>query len=172
MPRFGELIARINWKTIAEGLPTVFFLAENTAIGNDRDLPLEEGDLERIKKAFHVDWSLLFDSRDVSPIRRKRTYISNIPLQSRIDDWIDAPPRMCFDDGFDIPAHIFEPDMIARANGLMASQGRLDDARMCVYRKLEFLKKNRKDQYFEERTPSVAEREVRSHALGRLFCLS
>jgi hypothetical protein len=172
MLRFGELITKINRMTIAQGLPTVLFLTENTAIGNDKDLPLEEGELERIKKAFHVDWNLIFDSRDVSPIRRKRTYISNIPLQSRDDDWIDPPPRTCFDDGFDISAHIFESGMIAKSLGLMASLGRIDDSRMCLYRKHEVLESNKKELY-EERTLSVVEREVRSHVLGsRLFCRS
>jgi hypothetical protein len=153
MPRFGKLIFQINKRQIQQGYPPVFFLAENTALRNDRDQPLPHGDLEIIKREFNIGWDLVFDSRNVSPIRRKRTYLSNIPLQLQTDDLCDPSPIVCLDDGFDIAGHIVEPQMIAKAQGLMASSGRIDDDRMKVYRKSV-------DGRFKERTISVVEREV------------
>jgi hypothetical protein len=153
MPRFGKLIFQINNRRIQQGYPPVFFLAENTALRNHRDQPLHHGDLEIIKREFNIGWDLVFDSRNVSPIRRKRTYLTNIPLQFQTNDECDPLPIVCLDDGFDIAGHIIEPQMIAKAQGLMASSGRIDDSRMKVYRKYA-------DRIFEERTISVVEREV------------
>lgn len=158
MVRFGELVSKINKILLSKRLPPVFFLAENTRLGNDRELPLAEGDLERIKKAFSVDWASNFDSRLVSPLRRNRTYISNIPLLLQPGDFKDPSPQRCFDGDFALPAHVFEPAMIAKAQTFLASSGRVDDERMLVF---STAKSNRKDERIASRFISIIEREVR-----------
>jgi hypothetical protein len=156
---FGKLVCYINRKQIAQCYPPVKFLAENAVIRDDKDLPLEHGDLGTVREAFQVEWDLKFDARSVSPLRRKRTYISNIPLQLGDKILCDPPPKTCLEDGFDVPGHIFEPEMVAKTQGLMASFSRIDDDRMNVYRARPSKKKN--PAYYEQRTLMTIEREVR-----------
>jgi hypothetical protein len=84
MLRFGRLVRKIGKQyRVLTSIPRkypVFFMAENTVLRNSGHVSLAEGDLETIKAAFGTNWELTFDSKDVSPCRRKRTYISNIPF--------------------------------------------------------------------------------------------
>jgi hypothetical protein len=155
MLKTGELVMQIDNKMRRFDNRPVFFLAENTVISNGRDLPLNEGDLSRIQGAWDITWDLVFDSRMVSPIRRKRTYLSNIPFDLQSHEYCDPRPKTCFDDGFDIAANIHEKTMVARALGLMASPGRIDDSRMNIYKKRE----KKRGGGYEERKINVVERE-------------
>jgi hypothetical protein len=166
---FGKLICYINRKQIAQCYPPVKFLAENAVIRDDMDLPLEHGDLGTVREAFQVEWDLMFDARSVSPLRRKRTYISNIPLQLGDKILFDPPPKTCLEDGFDVPGRIFEPEMVAKTQGLMASLSRIDDDRMNVYRARRRPKK-KNPAYYEQRTLMTIEREVR--LCDRVNCVS
>ena len=85
MPRFGTLIQRIQQRQPSHH---VFFLAENTIIRNDKELSLKDGDLERIKESFGVEWSMDLEALYYTPARRNRTYFSNIPLDIKSDDYV------------------------------------------------------------------------------------
>jgi hypothetical protein len=127
-------------------------MAENTALRNSRDVSLPEGDLEQIKAAFGTDWELTFDAKDVSPCRRKRTYISNIPFELLSQtDYCDSAPTSCLGD-YNLAASIVDPDMVSKANCFMASSSRTDDDRMLVFKQ--------KGNMVLGRTISVEEREV------------
>jgi site-specific DNA-cytosine methylase len=151
MVQFGELVVAIKERQRRLHQRPVFFLAENTAIGDHKDRPLEKGDLSRIKAAFGLDWAILFDSRMFTPLRRKRTYLTNIPfLQTYAPS--DPKPSTCFDgDGFDLAGNIRQSEMITKAQGLMASSSRIDDDRMNLYMK-------RNGRYYKRKT-NVMERE-------------
>ena len=85
MPRFGTIIQRIQRSQPSHH---VFFLAENTILRNDKELNLEDGDLECIKESYGMQWSMDVDASYFSPGRRNRTYFSNIPLYTKADDYI------------------------------------------------------------------------------------
>ena len=85
MPRFGTLIRRIQRM---QPKHNVFFLAENTILRNDKEKNLEDGDLETIKASFGVQWAMDVDAVCFTPGRRNRTYISNIPLVTKPEDYI------------------------------------------------------------------------------------
>jgi hypothetical protein len=128
-------------------------MAENTALRNSRHVSLAEGDLEKIKDAFGTDWELTFDAKDVSPCRRKRTYISNIPLAlSSTTDYCEAPSTSCLGE-YNLAASILDPGMVAKANCFMASSSRTDDSRMLVFKQ--------EGNTIIGRPISVEEREVR-----------
>lgn len=154
LPKMGEMISRIFAynKTKHHNL---FYLAENAALSNGKEKPLETGDLQKVLRAFNMEWHVTLDSRDHTPLRRRRTYITNIPLVEDLK-MIDPPPSLCFDDGYDVAGMIFDPESgLSKAAGLMANALRLDDhPRMSIYK--EYGKRQLK---FYRRTPSVAERE-------------
>ena len=186
-PRMGQIVRHIYYYGQQRGR-YCFYMAENAALSNQEEQPLEEGELQRILASFspqpnvktealaeavekaeavdHEDtvllsllaqpWHYRLESGDASPLRRLRTYITNIPSVKDLD-FVTIPPRCCFDDDFDVAGGIFEPDIEARAPGLMASKSRLDDhPRMSIYRELSTFGGG---LLFERRTPSVTERE-------------
>lgn len=133
----------------------LFFLAEGAVLSNDQELDMAPRDLNQALKSFGMDWHIPFDSRDHSPLRRKRTYITNVPVLKPLDI-LDPPPSLCFDDGYDLADIIFDPERgNPKVSFVMSSLARLDDhPRMSIYKEhgtsqLKFLR----------RTPNVAERE-------------
>ncbi len=133
----------------------LFFLAESAVILNDREHEMGQRDLNQAAKAFGIEWHVTLDSRDHSPLHRKRTYITNIPVLKPLDV-LDPPPSLCFDDEFDLAEMIFDPEVgNPKVASLMASQTLLDDhPRMSIYK--EHMTRELK---FFRRTPTVAERE-------------
>lgn len=159
--RMGQLVLAVQKYGMKRKHPC-FFLAENAAILNQKEVPIEKTDLSKILGSFRISWEITLDSRDHSPLRRKRTYITNIPLTDEPPFYSNLIPAFCFDGDkrcperkFDIPGRLLEPNMTTRAPGLMASIGRLDDERMRIYREVP----NSRPLEFEYRTPSVVERE-------------
>lgn len=170
LPRMGEAVQRLQ-KLQPE--TKLFFLAENVVFrendkGNENyakeEQPLEKEDMAVVIEAFggpaqcfHIN----LDSRVHTPVRRNRSYFSNIPIADF--HYVDPHPSSCLEGGFSLVQHIFEPDMeAAKMNCLMASKGRLDDRpRMSIYKEFgnkEFEERSR-DSKFEVRTPNVLERE-------------
>eukprot|EP00934_Nitzschia_sp_Nitz4_P000984 Nitzschia sp. Nitz4//scaffold236_size30323//9997//12576//NITZ4_007986-RA/size30323-snap-gene-0.34-mRNA-1//-1//CDS//3329543487//984//frame0 len=156
-PRMGMLVRRIQ--ELNQNHPTrrpVFFLAENAILMNAEDAPLNQTERSFVEHSFGVTWSLQMDSRLYSPIRRNRTYISNIPCLD-LKSHKDPPPRTCLDDDYQVAGNIIEPDMITKAPGLMAVLSRLDDTpRMEIFQKST--NEEGKTQFLC-RTPTVLERE-------------
>lgn len=154
LPKMGDVIARIKYFNKTNHC-NLFFLAENAALWNDKEKPLEAGDLQTVLRSFGMEWHVTLDSRDHTPLRRKRTYITNIPMVEDLK-MIDPPPSLCFDDGYDVAGMIFDPESgLSKAAGLMANKLRLDDhPRMSIYK--EYGKRHLK---FFRRTPTVTERE-------------
>lgn len=164
MLRFGKVVRKIK-KQYREltSLPKkypVFFMAENTALRNSRHVPLAEGDLEKIKAAFGIHWELTFDSKDVSPCRRKRTYLSNIPFALLSTDYCDSPATSCTKGDYNLAASIVDDEMVAKANCFMASYSRTDDPRMLIYKQ--------DGNTVLGRTISIEEREV-SVGVAKVF---
>ena len=85
MPRFGTLIQKMQSLQPSHHL---FFLAENTILRNDEELNLKDGDLEMIKMKFGAQWAMNIDASCFTPGRRNRTYLSNIPLLTKKEDYI------------------------------------------------------------------------------------
>jgi hypothetical protein len=150
MLRFGELIQRIQQFQHSH----VFFLAENTVIKNDKNKPLEEGDLELIKKAFGISWSVDLDAKDFSPVRRNRSFFTNIPVETVVADSFDDENAVsCLRDGYKHGAHFCEEKMVVRSNCFMAGTSRVDDDRMRVFKKVgggKYLERTMKTQEREE----------------------
>jgi hypothetical protein len=156
--KFGELVNQIAQKMQEKGVP-VFYLAESSSLRNRQDQPLCSTDLDRVKEAFGADWTMSFDAADVSPLRRNRSYLSNIPFWA--PDYCDPPPKSCIDDNFDVPVSVLGSageDMVTKVQCLMASRSLMDDERSFVYRG----QNDSKSKGFEERPLSVSEREVRT----------
>jgi hypothetical protein len=155
MLRFGKVVKKITRQyreltSLPRKYP-VFFMAENTTLRNSRLASLAEGDLEKIKAAFGTHWELTIDAKDVSPCRRKRTYISNIPFELTETDYCDALSTSCLGD-YNLAASILDPEMAAKANCFMASSSRIDDSRMLVFKQ--------EGNKVLGRTISIEEREV------------
>jgi hypothetical protein len=140
--RMGSAVQKIQDFSRERGKYS-FYLAENAALSNEAEKDLEAGDLSRVIKAFSPKtdtrggnnddailqskpWHMKLNSRDHTPLRRNRTYVTNIPAT---DDLMmtDPPPRICFDDGYDIGGGILDPKTTGKAPGLMAAKSRLDD---------------------------------------------
>lgn len=153
LPRTGRVIRRIKEYNDKVIHPYPFFIVENVIL-------TDEEDRKSVKRAFGHDavW-FTKDSKDLSPLRRNRTYLSNIPLLAE-EKLIDPPPRLCFEDGFDVAGGIFDPSLRhVKAPGLMASKARLDDdPRMLIFKEDPDGSQQRY-LYFLARTPNVAERE-------------
>lgn len=154
MLRFGKITGQIQR---AQEDHHVFFLAENTVIRNDKELPLDKGDLEIVKEAFGIAWSVELDAKDFSPVRRKRTFFSNIPLNTNPEgDYIhEEIEQSCLRDGYHHGATVIGRGIVTvKANCFMASLCRVDDPRMAVFKKNSEHKKS-----FLERSMSTQERE-------------
>lgn len=158
---FGLLIRKIEAHPMQNGIP-IFFLSENVELTRD--------DLDQVRKAYGIDWDpVLFDASDVSPCRRKRHFICNVPVEHAIDLQDDAHGSCtdCLEEGYKHGAHFIERDLkIAKANCFMASIGRIDDSRMLVFketdRKFKKSKKKgkKKGKIYNGRPINVAEREI------------
>jgi site-specific DNA-cytosine methylase len=127
-----------------------FFLVENVA--------LTEEDQADVREAFQQTGHVMFvkDSADHTPLARKRTFLSNIPLLAE-EKLEDPPPGLCFEDGYDVAGKIFDPSLRhMKAPGLMANKGRLDDyPRMLIFKEVP----DQRYLNFHARTPRVSERE-------------
>jgi hypothetical protein len=81
----------------------LWFFVENTI--------LEEDDLRAVRDALGVEWGPIeLDALHLSPIRRKRHYFFNFPMQN-IDPngpAAKSSPDCCLLDGFDIPATLHQ----------------------------------------------------------------
>jgi C-5 cytosine-specific DNA methylase len=163
MPRFGTLIQKIQR---IQPNHHVFFLAENTILRNDKELNLEEGDLECIKESFGVQWVMDVDASYFTPGRRNRTYISNIPLLTKTDDYIldeelvDSP---YLTDDFVHCAHYMcdhmkVPRIPEKVACLLASKSRIDK-----HPTMSVVKTSKGDdgmEYKEHRPLNIKEREA------------
>lgn len=108
MLKFGEAIRTIERLQHPHPL---LFMAENVVLRGD--------DLEATRDAFGLEFDpVTFDAMYVSPTRRKRHFIMNIPLM--LDDFdFEGPastvgPSSCLEDGFKVPGHIIEDDLAAK----------------------------------------------------------
>lgn len=133
----------------------LFFLVECAAIFHDREEEMDAKDLEQILNAFGMAWHVTLDSKDHTPLQRKRVYLSNIPLVQPFDQ-LDPPARLCFDDGYDLVQSIFDPEKEEpKVPCLMASKNFLDDhPRMSIYKQ-----HGSRQLKLYRRTPTVKERE-------------
>ena len=133
----------------------LFYLVEIAAIFHDREEEMGKSDLDQILEAFGIGWYVMLDSKDHTPLQRKRVYISNIPLVRPFDQ-LDPPARLCFDDGYDLVRSIFDPEKEeAKVPCLMTNKNFLDDhPRMSVYKQ-----HGSRQLKLYRRTPTVTERE-------------
>jgi hypothetical protein len=163
MPRFGELIQEIQR---IQPNHHVFFLAENTILRNDKELNLEDGDLEIIKKSFGVQWVMNVDAISFTPGRRNRTYISNVPLSTKEDDYIaDEELVNCpyLSEDFVHPAHFVCDHMGQRRTAVkvpcfLASKSRIDCHPTMTLVKTSMGEDGKK--YIEHRPFNIKEREM------------
>jgi hypothetical protein len=87
--RLGELIGQVQQYQQSP----VFFLAECKVTKNDQHAALEEEDLELVKKAYGVAWSVDLDSNYCSPVHRKCTFLTNIPVAKVESDYLRGGDR-------------------------------------------------------------------------------
>ena len=148
--RTGNAIRRIRDHNHKVGHPYPFFLVENVALTKE--------DRKEVREAFQHTEAVMYvkDSADHTPLARKRTYLSNIPLLAE-EKLEDPPPGLCFEDGYDVAGKIFDPSLRhVKAPGLMAHKARLDDyPRMLIFKEVP----DQRYLNFHARTPSVSERE-------------
>jgi site-specific DNA-cytosine methylase len=102
MVRFGNFIRKLQK---LQDRP-IYFLAENTVLRNTKNKNLVDGDLSVIEEAFSVTVSITFDAKEVSPCRRQRTYLTNIPfeLTGKDTEGSHATLTMCLQEGYMHPA--------------------------------------------------------------------
>ncbi|KAL7571822.1 hypothetical protein ACA910_002907 [Epithemia clementina (nom. ined.)] len=122
----------------------LFYIIENVPIPNKPGIALAEGDRAKICQLLDHPWDPVeLDARYFSPCKRKRIFFTNIRLEShRFGDGAaaDLTGSDCLEDGFQLPCHIIEPTLKAKANTFMASLTRLDstledDSRMIVVKR-------------------------------------
>jgi C-5 cytosine-specific DNA methylase len=152
---FGKLVRRIQ-----EAQPDhhLFFLSENVVLDNNNGSnETGQGNLATTLDAFGALDSVVLDSALYSPVRRKRMYISNIPIDTTAASsyWNVCHDSSCLDDGYKHGALFEFPRLRIRYNTFMASQCRVDDCRMRVFKKVEGTRDT-----FEYRTLLVSEREA------------
>lgn len=146
MVRFGRLIQEIQQHCHQKG-HHLLFMAENVPLENDQNEPLDEGDLELVKAAFGLEWSIDLDAMYFSPARRKRTFLSNIPLDTVQSDYFEERVSIsCLKGCYQYVANIKNPTMIVKANCFMASKTKVDDDRMIV---LKMDKKSCKQRFMK-----------------------
>jgi hypothetical protein len=157
MPQLGKFIRRIT--KLQKGGRPMFYLAENVVLRNKAGEEMIDGDLNQIKTAFRIDFDpIKFDAKYVSPCKRNRHYITNIPLYGFDDFDFDGPvsratPTCCFDDGYTSPVMYYDRNMHCKANAFMASLSRQNDDRMIL------VKDGRNMGELLSRTVSIVERE-------------
>jgi hypothetical protein len=175
---FGHLIRKLER---LQNPHPLFYLVENVFLRGD--------DLAKVRDAFGIDWDpVVLDSLYLSPCRRKRHFITNIPL-TEIDFQAEASyssPRSCLEEGFSLPAHIVDGETTAKASCFMASSTRIDERqslRMYVFKEPKNDNGRSSDRTIEEgrryhgRPMSVGEREAMmgyprgyvEHAVRTLF---
>ena len=140
----------------------VYFLVANTIIQNQKRKDLKDTDLEQIKNAFHLTWSIQVDAADISPCKRKSSVFSNIPYEmdfaySKEDSTVSA--STCFEDGYKHPASLFQKDLDAKVHCFSASKKALDDDRMSVAKKETIQEEKGKKPNYIYRSIRVSERE-------------
>jgi hypothetical protein len=155
MLAFGLLIRTIESHPLQNGRP-LFFFSEN--------VELTKHDLEQVRTAYAIDWDpVLLDASDVSPCRRKRHFITNVPVEHAID-LQNVAHGSCTDfleGGYKHGANVIDKGMqIAKANCFMASVGRIDDSRMLVYKETDKRGREMGQQIYHGRPINVAEREI------------
>lgn len=151
MIRFGNLVTKIRHMQRDHH---VYFLAENVRIDNEKELPLDAGQLTAIEKAFGVSWNFKLDAKLYSPLRRLRMFFTNITADvAEYYEMKDKPVHQCLEDDFNHCACIDGHEPRARHNCFMAHQGRVNDDRMIVY-------KRDGNGMIERRFLSVTEREA------------
>jgi hypothetical protein len=135
MIQLGNLIREIQSKQEK----VVYFLAENTVINNKKDKQMSDGDLSQVQNAYQMTYSIQYDSKDVSPGRRNRTYLTNIPFHVNSDDMLgfQSSLSMCLEDNYQDPANVLDGTLITKANCLMATPSRINDDRMLVCKPYE-----------------------------------
>lgn len=160
MIRFAKLIHRLQ---ALQAKHKIYFLAENTVIRNSKskNKNFQDGDLTLINNAFGLEWDPIeLDAREVSPCRRKRNLFTNLPYDGKSDAdlaAVGAHVDSCLDpDGFRLAASWLDPVTAASCKVMtfMASEGRLNDSRMMVYRRID---SNR--SRYESRPLNTEERE-------------
>jgi C-5 cytosine-specific DNA methylase len=159
MLRFGDLVQRIQHLQRRKWQHHVYFMIENTKLDNAKNVPLKDGDLERILRAFGITWSIDFDAQLCSPGRRNRTYLTNFPVHTNAQDYIiDEESVSCLEENFQHLGHWVEETLVVKANCFMAHKMRLDDTpRMDIFR-IEFGDDGIATKYLA-RTFNVQERE-------------
>jgi site-specific DNA-cytosine methylase len=158
MLAFGLLIRTIESHPLQNDRP-LFFFSEN--------VELTKHDLEQVRTAYAIDWDpVLLDASDVSPCRRKRHFITNVPVEHEIDlqNMAHGSCTDFLEGGYKHGANVIDKDMqIAKANCFMASVGRIDDSRMLVYKETDKkfeLGREKGQKIYQGRSINVAEREI------------
>jgi site-specific DNA-cytosine methylase len=145
---FGKLVQRIQ---AVQRDHHLYFLSENVVLDNN--------DKSIVQGAFDTtDFdSVVLDSQQYSPVRRKRMYISNIPIdRPSASEYLNVShDNSCLVDGYKHAALFKFPKLRVRYNTFMASQCRVDDRRMQVFKKVE----GTRDK-FEYRSLLISEREA------------
>jgi C-5 cytosine-specific DNA methylase len=134
---FGRLVQRIQ---ASQQNHHLYFLSENVVLdNNDKSEQSGEGNLATVLEAFGTSDYVVLDSQLYSPVRRKRMYISNIPVDrsSASNYWDANHGSSCLVDGYKHGALFVFPRLRVRYNTFMASQCRVDDHRMRVFKKVE-----------------------------------
>jgi hypothetical protein len=108
MLEFGRTIRKIERLQSPHPL---LFLAENVILKGD--------DLEETRNAFGLDFDpITLDAMYVSPTRRKRHFVMNIPLMLDDFDFIGSAstvgPSSCLEEGFKMPGQIVENNLAAK----------------------------------------------------------
>lgn len=125
MVRFGQTIRAIEQLQLRLELPhPLFFLAENVVLRKDLMTVRDDG--------FGFDFDpVILDALYVSPVRRNRNFFTNIPAALDGFDFSgpasQSSPTCCLEDGFRLAVHWITPNMLAKAQCLMASASRIDE---------------------------------------------
>jgi site-specific DNA-cytosine methylase len=97
---FGKLVQRIQK---AQPDHPLYFLSENVVLdNNDKSNQTGKGNLATVLDAFGTTNFVLLDAQSYSPVRRKRMYISNIPIDrtSAANYWVVSHDSRCLVDGY------------------------------------------------------------------------
>ena len=127
---------------------------------------MRESDLSTIREAFGVEYNPYeIDGLYFGPTRRRRMFLSNIPL-APIDynsPDSESTPTKCLQKGYVLPSQIVEPGLnLAKANCLMASTTRIDERntlRMYCFKKKKVFVGSSKTEEYAGRPYTVQERE-------------
>jgi hypothetical protein len=129
MMEFSRTVRRIEAHPAQKGRK-IFFLAENVILRGD--------DVEAVSDAFGMP-PLSLDSSCFSPCTRKRMYWTNVALQNfdhvfKNEETSPILPSSCLFDDCIAGGSILNSGTRTKTLTFMASQGKIDDHRMRVYR--------------------------------------